>query len=155
MVLAALAVAGTVAPAGCASSSPVTSAGGGANNGAAGGASTGAAGGGAGANSPICAQVAKSYSDFLAGYTPAKGGLWGNPFTSLQVQASSAGNVNTQIATDIFAVYTDTGDLTNMNNPSGYNTVSASQLEQFDSDLKTLATDCGITLTPPVPENNN
>jgi hypothetical protein len=108
------------------------------------------AGGGAGANSnPACAAVATDYSNFLAGYAPTKGGLWGALTTSLATQASGAGTA--QLSVDITAVSQDAQGLVNPDNPSGYQGAAASQLEQFDSDLKTLATDCGIKLTPPVP----
>jgi hypothetical protein len=95
--------------------------------------------------------VAKDYSTFLAGYTPTKGGLWGTLYVSLETQASSAGNVNAQLAVDITAVSQDAGGIADPNDPSGYQVAAGSQLEQFDTDLKALATDCGPTLTAPTP----
>ncbi len=110
-------------------------------------------GGGGGADNAQCTAVAKAYATFLAGYTPAKGGDWNTLSSSLSTIAGGANAVKSQLGYYISMVVVDASGLENSDGSDNFSSaVTASDLQPFDTDLKALATACGVTLTPPTPE---
>lgn len=134
---ACLALTGCLVLAGCGGGSPLADIAGGAGGG----------GGGGGGGNPACTAIEQAYESFQAGAISPDGG------NSLDELAEALGNVlggsipTSQLDQDIFSLETDavgaSSDLS-----QDYSGVPNEDIQQFNSDLQSVANDCGTTFTP-------